>query len=471
MRAYGDRDLFTRFRWRFLLAPPIIFVTALVFTAPMLLTDPVKAFQMPKLAFSLKESFSGLELIAAFWGTWHGLMQVYGFMRIYDLRRGVNRRTDARLDYALCLAIFACGVVFSQARVYSIMQVLWLTGFPMFGPAWLVAAKWIVAIIAALIAICYLARLLLSERRAEGVAWAKVFLALSTGGLYWITGLLTTNVLVGVAMFEIFHAVQYNAIVWVYNRQRRNRAGSRFGLLGFMFQNHWSRLGVYLAAIAAFGSIRYFSDGVENPAAQSLLLAFFTASTLLHYYYDGFIWKVSERSTQRNLNVAASTAWHNQLNVPGLTHFAKWAVLYAVLIGLFLSEIYHAPNTPEANRRRLAHLIAWSPDSAELLIVVSKEKLGQADVVGSIAAAQKAFALRPRSHLAASTLGDALQSGWQKRTGIRCVLPKPSRCGQASGAIISRLARRHWRWVAKAMLGRRSRRLLPYGPMTLRRWT
>src|SRR5688500_16897406 len=34
MRAYGDRELFARYRWRFLLAPPLVFVLALLFTPP-----------------------------------------------------------------------------------------------------------------------------------------------------------------------------------------------------------------------------------------------------------------------------------------------------------------------------------------------------------------------------------------------------------------------------------------------------
>src|SRR6266566_1580084 len=32
MRAYGDRELFHRFRWRFLLAPPLIFAVVVFFS-------------------------------------------------------------------------------------------------------------------------------------------------------------------------------------------------------------------------------------------------------------------------------------------------------------------------------------------------------------------------------------------------------------------------------------------------------
>ena len=62
MRAYGDRELFARYRWRFLLAPP--FALAVSWTS----------FVSPGL--------HGLEVILLFWATWHILMQTYGFMRI-----------------------------------------------------------------------------------------------------------------------------------------------------------------------------------------------------------------------------------------------------------------------------------------------------------------------------------------------------------------------------------------------------
>src|SRR3954463_2663370 len=67
MRAYGDSELFRRFRYRFLLAPPLFLAVAAVFSVNHL---------------------HGLELLLLFWATWHVLMQTYGLMRIYDLKRG-----------------------------------------------------------------------------------------------------------------------------------------------------------------------------------------------------------------------------------------------------------------------------------------------------------------------------------------------------------------------------------------------
>jgi len=60
MRAYGDRELFSRFPWRFLIAPPLIFLIAILFTPPQFLAQ--------WLAIPWHH-LHGLELILLVWGT------------------------------------------------------------------------------------------------------------------------------------------------------------------------------------------------------------------------------------------------------------------------------------------------------------------------------------------------------------------------------------------------------------------
>src|SRR3954451_8723542 len=63
IRAYGDRALFRRFRVRFLVAP-LALLTVCVWAS----VYDIQAIQFVALA----------------WGIWHGMMQTYGFCRIYD---------------------------------------------------------------------------------------------------------------------------------------------------------------------------------------------------------------------------------------------------------------------------------------------------------------------------------------------------------------------------------------------------
>src|SRR6266567_9111250 len=79
IRAYGDRVLFQRFKWRFIFAPLFLLVTCVAF-----------------FWWDLK----GILLIVFFWGVWHGLMQTYGFCRIYDAKTGTFDTLTRRLDFA-----------------------------------------------------------------------------------------------------------------------------------------------------------------------------------------------------------------------------------------------------------------------------------------------------------------------------------------------------------------------------------
>ncbi|MBX3426428.1 MAG: tetratricopeptide repeat protein [Pirellulales bacterium] len=411
MRAYGDQELFARFRRRFLLAPPLLLAGALLFTPPTVVRNA--------LGISWTH-LHGLELILLVWGTWHGLMQTFGFMRIYDIRRGVNDRWTARLDHWLCLAIFVCGVVFSDARVYGVANGMMQAGLPEFGPESLAAMRIAVAGASAIVALLYVANLIATVRRGDGVNWIKLLLAAMTGWFYWYCGRLSTNLIIGIAMFEIYHAVQYDAIVWIYNRRLLARAGERFGPLGFLFRDRWTTLSLYLAAIAAYSAARLISVDTADyvfrggPDVHQWLVALFATSTLLHFYYDGFIWKVSERRTQENLVDDPRSIHAFEHLVPGLKHAAKWSLLTAAAAWFIVAEI-RMPQTDEVerDRRRLAALWRLVPDLPELQLVASRARLEDGAAAEAIALAREAVALRPESHEAKGDLAYALMSDRQ----------------------------------------------------------
>ncbi len=410
MRAYGDRELFWRFPWRFMLVPPLVFAIALLFSPPTWLAED--------LGLPWKH-LHGLELVLLIWGTWHGLMQTYGFMRIYDIKRGVQDRWSARLDHWLCLIVFSLGVVFSDARVFGIANAMWQSGLPIFGPDWLQWTRVGVAVIAAIVLTAYCINLVRQTRAGRPVSWIKLLLIGITGWFYWYTGRLSVNVLIGIAMFEIYHAVQYYAIVWIYNRRLFNRAGEKFGPLGFLFSDRWTMLGLYLAAIGAYSSIRYFTVDANayifsgtNEDAYQWLVALFVTSSFLHFYFDGFIWKVSERKTQDNLVEKPLESAPAMLSVSGLVHAAKWAVLLAIVAGLLFAEKRRLSETGPNDFRRLAALAALTPNLPECHALLSRDALARGDADLAVLFAEKALKLREGSHTAHSDLGLAyLMSG------------------------------------------------------------
>src|SRR5256712_1519070 len=107
IRAYGDRALFRRFRWRFIFAPIFLLSVCVAF-----------------YWWDLK----GIILIVFFWGVWHGMMQTYGFCRIYDAKTGSFAALTRRLDFATCAIWFATAVLLSPQPMASTLGMYYARG-------------------------------------------------------------------------------------------------------------------------------------------------------------------------------------------------------------------------------------------------------------------------------------------------------------------------------------------------------
>jgi tetratricopeptide (TPR) repeat protein len=210
--------------------------------------------------------------------------------------------------------------------------------------------------------------------------------------------------------------VQYDAIVWAFNRSRATKSKALLRPLAVVFgHDRWASLGIYAALIGGFGALRLFGEQVIDDRAQVLLLAIVTTSTILHYYFDGFIWKVSERKTQVDLAIAAG----HELEPPKqtslrLAHAGGWA-LFGAMIVVFLGWEYQHRSVTVEGRDTLARLVALTPDLPELQWRASEAALAANEIDRAVDAAQHAVRLRPYSQQAYSRLGVAeLEAGkWQ----------------------------------------------------------
>lgn len=387
LRAYGDRALFARFRGRFLLVPPMVLAAA--------------------LAFAWRD-FHGLSLVLLMWATWHVLMQTYGFMRIYDLKRGCNNRLDLWLDFALCLTMFSAGMVFSEARILAVVETMWRTGVPITGPEWLVALRWIVGIATFVVLAAYVARQGMLFLQGHSPSPAKLLLVASTGWIYWFTGTLAVDMLVGVAMFEIFHAIQYDTVVWAYNRRLEERSRGILGGVRWLFVDRWSSIAMYVGAILAFGMLRFFSDAITDPLAHKLLFAALAASTLLHFYFDGFIWKVSERTTNVNLDVAVPQQSIDSNSTANWSHAIRWAALAVLLAMLYGLEDRTMRRSGHSEAEYLTALARWIPELPEVQMRMALDALDRGDSQAAVEAAAEAVQHRPNSSRTQASLGLAM---------------------------------------------------------------
>src|SRR5438309_9864523 len=110
----------------------------------------------------------------------------------------------------------------------------------------------------------------------------------------------------------------------------------------FIFRRSGSLIGLYIGLVFAYGSIGYLNSSIGIETITRVLTGVVTASGLLHFYYDGFIWKVREKSTRQSLGLAGGTA-DVALGgfLPSWTiHGAKWVAVFVIpLAALSLGQI------------------------------------------------------------------------------------------------------------------------------------
>jgi Tfp pilus assembly protein PilF len=342
IRAYGDRALFQRFRYRFICAP--IFLV------------------MVCAAFSLWD-LKGIVLVAFVWGVWHGMMQTYGFCRIYDAKVGSFAQLTRRLDFALCGIWFATAVLLSPQRMTDTLETYYSAGGPFIPPALLRAGQHGLLALALLVSAVFLANFIWMWSSGKRPSPVKLVLLITSISFWWYCNKIVASVLVGIALFEVFHDVQYLSLVWIYNRKRVESDRSIGGFMRFVFRRSGALVGVYVGLVLAYGGLSLSKSYVGIEAVKRILTGVVTASALLHFYYDGFIWKVREKSTRLSLGITGGTADVSLGGfLPGWAlHGAKWLAIFVVPLGmLWFAEAHSA----EGKLERLSSIVADLPTSA-----------------------------------------------------------------------------------------------------------
>jgi tetratricopeptide (TPR) repeat protein len=388
IRAYGDRALFGRFKWRFICAPIFLVVVC--------------------AAFSLWD-LKGIVLVAFMWGIWHGMMQTYGFCRIYDAKVGSFAEITRRLDFALCGIWFATAVLLSPQRMTDTLETYYSAGGPFIPPAVLRAGQQGLLALALLISAVFLANFIWAWTSGKRPSPVKLVLLITSISFWWYCNNTVASVLVGVALFEVFHDVQYLSLVWIYNRKRVESDRSIGGFMRFVFRRSGALVGLYIGLIFAYGALGYYKSSIGIDVVKRVLAGVVTASALLHFYYDGFIWKVREKSTRQSLGIAGGTGDVSLGGfLPGWAlHGAKWVAIFVIPLGvLWFAEVQSGRGKLE----RMRSIVADLPTSARAHVNYATElqEAGRADEAAK--EFSEAIRLNPRSAKAHINLGSLLMA-------------------------------------------------------------
>jgi len=258
---------------------------------------PMRYWVIPgaALAFSIAASAEGgmwLRLIRStifYWATWHFVAQSWGVLRIYQRKHGAAERTEARLEKALVfLPAFWCALHRLFTGPWTLFNVEVIHVNP---PALLVNG---LGTLILAIAAVYLVVFLQASRGRATHEWIRpVYLLLNFFG-FAMPFLVIRDGDAAFAAAALWHAVQYIAIVWLFNARRYSGGiDPQARLMSWVSQR--GRALAYMGLIAACAAVVYIvafgaSFFVHRPFDE-IALTFWTGFTLGHYYLDGTIWK------------------------------------------------------------------------------------------------------------------------------------------------------------------------------------
>jgi len=388
IRAYGDRALFQRFRWRFIVAPLFLVGTCIVF-----------------YAWDLK----GILLVVFFWGVWHGMMQTYGFCRIYDAKTRSFAALNRRLDFLTCGVWFATAVFLSSPRMTDTLGAYYSSGAP-FIPFWVLRALQQGLLMVAIgVGVLFFANFFWMWSRGQRPNPVKLALVVTSVAFWFYCNNGVTNILAGIALFEVFHDVQYLSLVWIYNRNRVEKDNTIGGFMRFVFRRSGSLIGLYIGLIFAYGSLAFFNSHLEVRNISRILTGVVTASALLHFYYDGFIWKMRESSTRQGLGLEGGSSNVVPAGVMRgwFGHGLKWVAAFIIPLGALWWWQVHGPASPV---QRAAWVVADLPNGGRQHFKYADELRGAGKLDEAVAEYQTGLKFEPRDEPSLIALGEIYTS-------------------------------------------------------------
>ncbi len=272
VRSHGNREIFARQRGRFGVVPALLWL----------------------LLWASDWALAVAIVLTVWWDVLHSSMQTFGLGRIYDARAGNHAEAGRRLDLGLNLLLYAGPVLAGATLIDHLLPfaafervgAVVFRQVPVYAEAWQAAAARGLVLLGAAYLIVYVAGYVRLARRGYKVSPQKLALLVSTGLCSIYTWGFNSF---GEAFFvmNFFHAWQYFGLVWWSERGNLRRGlrveGERWGGV--------AALVVMVAAAFAYGVWAECVDSREQRAALGVTLVV----SLMHFWYDGFIWSVRRR--------------------------------------------------------------------------------------------------------------------------------------------------------------------------------
>lgn len=328
--AYLDAEIFARHRTRFIWVPLVL--AAGLLATPYLLRASIPSgaltlgeFHWPESEFRLKIIITSILFAAGVWNIWHTMTQKYGILRIYTAKARIETTNSGTLDTAAryegvpgwvdrffimgWLPLIVCYVAprFSETviREFNIARSFIAPMLDVLTAGQDIAVPVSIAI-AGVSALTFAAFEWRTHRFRNR---PRLSMGLGTCAL-WAGFVVFDPVKVYLA-FAFSHGLEYMVFVWAFQRRRYALISGPQPLMGRILEHPWIAYPLYTLALGGLYVLLHDwkpFDFWQVPSTRVAMLkigqwVFFWGvfQSLLHFYYDGFLWKTRFRTMTRSL--------------------------------------------------------------------------------------------------------------------------------------------------------------------------
>ncbi len=268
---------------------------------------PTRLGMIPAVAL-----LNGFAVAAGLWNIWHVYMQKYGILRMYNAKRGAGPAVPGWVDRLILvgwlpLYLFALG-----PRWFAYVLAHFARGRVLLGPlfAGFERAASLLWLPSALLVAFALGNWLRWEWRTSRLRHAPR-LWMFAGTALLSAAFLAFHPLKVYLAYAFSHAVEYMIFVWAFQRRRYRRPHAHRPLLGRLVSHPWL-LYVVPALVLSIATIylkyygRWWIAEAGAPAFLSIpthvwFKHYTVYQSMIHFYFDGFLWKMRLPIVQQDL--------------------------------------------------------------------------------------------------------------------------------------------------------------------------
>jgi len=255
---------------------------------------------------------AAIVFVAGAWNIWHVYMQKFGVLRMYAAKSGSSTDSPRWVDRVLLFCWVPLYLAWLGPSYRDQIENAFPTVRDIALPLIDAMARALPILLVPAIA-CVVAGLgifLHYEWKTQGLRNAPR-LSMAFGTTLLSASFLMFNPIHVFMAFAFSHAVEYMVFVWAFQRRRHRAPRVPEPRLGRILKHPWLAYGMFTFGITVpYLLMRFWGYLIVPEATNPMILgttierwAFYWSvfQSLVHFYYDGFLWKMRMPSVQANI--------------------------------------------------------------------------------------------------------------------------------------------------------------------------